>query len=848
MSERHSFYLPGDTPHYAPDRTYKVEHLRLEVELDFEHQSISGTASYALAPAATLTPSSAASPPDVVLDAAEMDVVAVTGAASWDHADGKLRITPAEPAGRPFNLSISYRAQPRQGVYFLAPDEQYPERPREAWSQGEPEDTKYWIPCFDFPHQKMTTEMLATVPAGMVAISNGALVGVEDVPAGRRWHFTQDVPAPAYLISLAAGDFRQLDDDWDGIPVQYFVQPGREEDARRAFGKTPRMVEFFSKALGVRYPYAKYSQVAASDFIIGGMENISATTQTDRTLHDERAHLDFASEPLVSHELAHQWFGDLVTCRDWAHAWLNEGFATYCESLWFEHDLGMDEFLWDVFQLREIYVGEERNRHKRAIVTNVYSDPSDLFDRHLYEKGGLVLHMLRRLLGEDAWWASLKHYLEEHRGGNVVTLDLQRAIEDVTGRNLDWFFQQWVYSPGHPELKVSYSWDADTHVAAVTVRQTQQVGGGNTHAVAVPSATSVPLFRLPLTIAFVSGGQEQSFPVVIDGQERTFAFKLEKQPERLRFDAGLTVLKSAEFDLPVKLLANQLAEDPDVTLRIDAARALGKKGGREALAALRRALLEDSFWGVQAQVARVLADMKSQEAKQALLEAMNVAHPKARRAVMEALGAFRDADAAAALRQVIEQGDASYFVEAEAYRSLGKTRQPGNWDVLLTGLERPSHDEAIRSAVFDGLRELRDERAVDLALEWVRYGKPARAREAAVRCLEKLAEGKTAIDDELLGLLDDQRLASRGTRLAAIGVLRRRKSRAALPALRRIAEGDPDDRAVRITREAIHALETGDEREEELRSLRDRVDSLAEDNRKLRDRLDKLESGASPSA
>ncbi len=836
MAERHSFYLPGDTPHYAPDRTYRADHLRVELTLDFVRKGIHGSATYSLAPATTFGAADGREPVEVVLDAAEMEISEVTPARSWSHADGKLRFVPEAQLGEAFNVTIRYAADPRQGVYFLEPDTEYPNRPLQAWSQGEPEDTKYWIPCFDFPNQKMTTEMLATIPTGMVAVSNGALLSVDDVPEGRRWHFRQDVPAPAYLISLTAGNFVQIDDEWDSIPVQYFVPPGREEDARRAFGKTPKMVEFFSNAFGVRYPYAKYSQVAAADFIIGGMENISATTQTDRTLHDERAHLDFSSEPLVSHELAHQWFGDLVTCREWAHAWLNEGFATYCESMWFEHDLGRDEFLWDVFQLREIYLGEERSRHRRAIVTNVYSDPSDLFDRHLYEKGGLVLHMLRRHLGDDAWWACLRHYLEKHRGGNVITLDFQRAIEDVTGRNMDWFFQQWIYSPGHPELKVSFAWDSDAHVASVTVKQTQKTGGAQ-----VPSATSVPMFRLPLDLAFVTAGNERQFAVVVDGAERTFAFHLDEQPDRLRFDAGMGVLKSAEFDLPVKMLTAQLTEDPDLDLRIDAARALGKKGTREAVAALSKALHGDAFWGVQAQIARVLGDVKTAEAKAALLGALDLPHPKARRAVVEALGAFRDQDVAASLRELTSKGDASYFVEAEAFRALGRTRQANSYEALLAGLDRSSHDEAIRAAVFDGLRELRDDRGIDVALEWLKYGKPMRARDAAVRCLEKLGERESRINDELIQLLDDRRLASRGCRLAAISVLRKRKCREALPALRRLSERDPDGRVVRVVREAIQALDAGEDRDDEIRQLKERLDGLAEENRKLRDRVDRLE-------
>ncbi|MHB8621491.1 MAG: M1 family metallopeptidase, partial [Chloroflexota bacterium] len=284
MAERHPFNLPGDSPHYTPDRFFQAQHLRLELRLDFEQQALEGVATYRLAPIGQGSDW-------VTLDAAEMDIqeVLVQGGAepgSWTHDRAKLRVAlPTGRSGEALTLAIRYSCRPARGMYFLAPDAGYPDRPRQAWTQGQAEDGKYWVPCFDFPNQKMPTEMLATLPTSMLAVSNGALLSVEDAGEGwRTWHFVQDVPHPAYLITLAAGDFSQLDEEWDGLPVQYFVRPGREEDGRRAFGNTPRMIDFFSSATGVRYPYAKYAQVAVADFIYGGMENTSATTQTDRTL------------------------------------------------------------------------------------------------------------------------------------------------------------------------------------------------------------------------------------------------------------------------------------------------------------------------------------------------------------------------------------------------------------------------------------------------------------------------------------------------------------------------------------------------------------------------------------
>lgn len=814
MPEQHAFNLPGDRPHYAPDACYRAQHLRLEIGVDPERKRIEGTATYRLKRAAVL-----AGTPEVELDAAEMEILEVTSAKSWSHSEGKLRIEPDET----LTFTIKYAAEPQKGMYFLDADETYPDRPRQIWTQGQAEDTRYWIPSFDFPNQKLTTELIATVPEHLTVVSNGKLVSHE----GGRWHFSQEVPHPAYLMTFVAGELSLIEDRWQDVPVQYFVQPGREDDARRAFGNTPAMIDFFSKATAVPYPYAKYAQVAVADFIYGGMENTSATTQTDRTLHDERAHLDFSSDPLVSHELAHQWFGDLVTCRDWGHAWLNESFATYCESMWFEHHLGHDEFLYDLFGLLQSYLGEARERYRRPIATNVYREPSDVFDRHLYEKGGMVLHMLRSQLGDEVWWAAVKRYLESHRGDNVVTQDLQRAIEEVSGRNLEGFFQQWVFSPGHPELKVSYNWDNKAKLASITVKQNQDTGHGT------------PEYHVDFDVAF----DGLSLPVRLDAAERTFAVHLQKEPQRVRFaPGGELVLKTADFDLPGGMLRRQLWGDDDVLLRIEAAKALGKKADRESVSALSSALTHDGFWGVQRQVALSLADAKNAQAKKALLDNMALPHPKARRGVMEALGSFHEPDAAEALKEKATHGDASYLVEAETFRSLGRTRQNGVYETLITGLTKNSHDEVIRQAVFDGLKELRDDRGTDLALDWMTYGKPNMVRAAAVRALERLSPKDERVDDALNDLLDDQRIASRFARGAAVNVLRRRKKADAIPTLERVVERDVDERIRRNAREALRALREGSDREDELRQLRERLDGLADENRKLRDRVDKLEA------
>jgi len=510
------FAFPGTRARWAPDRVVDIQHLALALEVDPARRSVVGSVTLRCRVIADDTRS-------VELDAVELTIDRVTAdgaAARFRHDGKKLRIELPSPAaaGAELVLAIGYRGAPRRGLYFIGPSEAYPGKPVQIWSQGQDEDSRYWFPCYDYPNNRTTSEVIATVPEKFTVISNGALIATSANTAAktRTFHWRHDVPHSAYLITLAAGEFTMIEERAGDTPVTYYVHPGREDDARRAFGNTPRMIQFFERIIGVPYPYAKYAQVAVSDFIFGGMENTSATTQTADTLHDARAHLDFKSDPLVAHELAHQWWGDLLTCRDWAHAWLNEGFATYFEALWCEENLGPDEFAWNVRQDREGYLDEDANHYRRPIVCNRYRTPIDLFDRHLYEKGSLVLHMLRRITGDDLFYKSLNLYCTRHRGGNVITQDLQRAFEDTTGRNLDWFFDQWVYKEGHPEIEVSSSFDDKKKLLSIIVKQTHR------------TTDTTAAFKFPVTIALMdANGGEVRHRVEIKEREQVFNFVLD---------------------------------------------------------------------------------------------------------------------------------------------------------------------------------------------------------------------------------------------------------------------------------------------------------------------------------
>ena len=768
----------------------------------------------------------------------ELDILSAKGSGdtlSYSLADGKLSIELGRSlsAGEEETVNVEFSGSPRRGLYFIGPDEAYPDKRLEAWTQGEDEDSRHWFPCYDYPNEMATSEMHVTVREPFIAIANGELRGVEAGPAPgtRTFHFFQAQPHVTYLTSVVAGEFAEFRDEWNGIPVQYYVPQGREDDGRELFKNTPAMMSLFSDLTGVPYPYAKYSQVVVQDFIFGGMENVSATTVTENVLYDRRARLDADGEYLVAHELAHQWFGDLLTTRDWSHAWLNEGFATFFEMVWFAHDRGQDEFLFHLRSEFDNYIGES-GKYQRPIVTNVYNAPMDLFDRHLYEKGGIVLNMLRHLLGDDLFWKAIRHYVATRRGHNVVTPDLQRAIEDATGRNLDWFFDQWVYGAGHPTLTGSYAWDDKTSSAKLSLKQTQ-TGDKVTE-----------VFRLPSRHRL---------------QARRWLLALESHRDD---GARADLLPAAGIEAEVRPHRRAGAQDAgagaagrDAEGRARRGRKRGRRASKRPVPSVRRATTTPSPPSARPYARTPSGPCKPRPRRRSAPSARTPpwrsysprqVSPTRRPAApcCAPSGEFREERAADALLKVVNEGDACYYAEAWATAALGKTRSPRAFEALERSLTKESQNDVIRSSAFQGLGELRDERAVDLLIEWSRYGRPPNSRGMAANMLGHLGEivpehRKDDIVDHLITLIDDPWFR---TSLSAIDALSTLKASKALPHLQRAADTALDGRMVRMARLAMKEIREGADKGDEVKKLREEVDKLVDENRSLKDRLDKLEA------
>ncbi len=765
------------------------------------------------------------------LDAVAFTLASVTldegkGPAPAPHVyDGDALLIAIPEGVQRGKVAIAYSAKPRRGLYFLAPDEHVRGRPSQVWSQCQDEDARHWFPCHDKPHVKQTTELRVKVPKGWYALSNGALLSRETAADGEVFHWKQAKPHPSYLVTLVTGAFAQLDGgSVAGVPVSYLVPPGREEDGRRTFAETPAMIAHFSALTGVPFPWDKYAQIVVSDFIFGGMENTSATTMYEHILLDARAALDISSDDLIAHELAHQWFGDYVTCRDWSHGWLNEGFATYFEHVERERRLGLDEYEYGLKGDLDAYLGEASARYQRPVVCQDYEAPIDLFDRHLYEKGGLILHLLRCELGDEVFWKGIRLYLARHAHSIVETRDLLRALEDASGRSLERFFDQWLFKAGHPHVEIKVEHGAGSLL--IEVKQTQK------------TSAEIPLFCFDLEIdLYPEQGEPRREVLHVETASETFVLPEARRPRFLVLDPRFLVLGDLSAEIPSDMLRRQLAEAPSARGRWSAALRLASREEEGVVKDLAAALAsEKEFWGVRAEAAAALGAIRSPEALEVLLSALGATrHPKARRAVAAALGKFRKPEAAAALRKVA-LADESYLVEAEAAKALGSTRQSIAFDALVEVLDRPSWADVIRSGAIDGLAGLRDERAVPHLLARARYGAPTRARRAAIRALPKISSERR-VREAIEEFLEDSDPYLRVDVALALGDLGDSKAR---PALHRAMERELDGRVRRRIREVLRDLAGGGRSDQH--RLQEELDRLRSDLQELRLRLAKVEA------
>ena len=764
---------------YMPSRDYDTRHITLNLRFDWEKEQALGTAAITFAPLATNLRR-------VEFDAANMTFNAVklaSGAPLQFEADTtkqKLRIAldrPYQPADV-LTVVIDYRTNGITlnpgigngfggGLRFIKPTKDDPSRPRQIWSQGESEYNHFWFPCYDHPNDFATSEMIATVDKPLMVISNGRLLETKgNSDNTRTFHWKMEQPHASYLTSIVVGEYAPIEQSYAGIPIITYVYPHEVEEGKITAARLADTVRFFSEKTGVNYPYAKYAQTMARDFG-GGMENITATTQTDQMIHDARTELDQTSDSLQSHELAHQWFGDLVTCRTWAHIWLNESFATYFQALWDEKSLGHDEFLYtDVKGNQDAYYAAWAQGQRRPIVTNNYSNPDAVFDTYAYPRGGAVLHMLRHTLGEENWWRAINYYLRKYVHQPVETEQLRIAIEEATGQPMDWFFDQWLYKMGHPIFNLTKNYDATAKTLTLTVRQEQKPDPNSDY----PQAT---FFRAPVDIEIGAAGKTRVERIMIaPKEEQTFSFPVESQPVLVNFDYGNTLIKELRFEKPLDELVYQMTRDEDVMGRIWALSQLTKqlkeKGTDAAVkekiaAAISGSLTSDKFWGLRFESAAALSDVPGNVVRTALLSATKDPKSRVRARAITSLATSKDPALASVYQSFLN--DQSYAVIRAAAVALGGTKAPAAYDALTKLLEVPSWRDNIKASALGGLAALGDKRALELGLRYAARATPVQMRASAIALLG--AVGKD--DPRVFPLISESLLEAATTNNFAIG-------------------------------------------------------------------------------
>lgn len=831
---------------YAPDRHVDILHLKLEVTPDFRARRLEGTATLAFRPLAVPLKS-------LRLDGVDLEVGAVRSSHEVaGFSVGKEEITIVFAAPLPANadawVAIDYRAEPSQGFYFRTREMGFPAGDEHCWTQGEPEEARHWFPCFDAPNERSTTEIVCHAPSDMTVLSNGRLLSEETNPATglKRTHWLQSQPHVNYLVCLVAGRLASLENRHGKTPLRFFTQPSLAEHAANSFQDTAAIMAFFEQETGTPYPWDKYDQTTIADFMWGGMENTTLTTLTQRTLFSAATENVYQSRRLDAHELAHQWFGNYVTCKDWSCLWLNEGFATFYTHLYEGRKFGRDAFLYGLYEDARDEVLKHKD-DRRPMVFRGYRSPREQFDFRAYPKGSWVLHMLREEVGEDLFRQGIAAYLRRHALSAVESDDLRETFEDLTGKTLDRFFDQWAYRGGHPRLKVRYRWLAEEGLAHVTI---EQQGSAD---------ASAPLFALATEIEFALAEPDPpnargdapvryaatSRTVAVDERKHEFFFPLPREPRIVRFDPRLRVLAEVDFEQTDAMLFAQLQRPEDAMGRVLACEALAQRKTGRSVAALRAALDGDAFYGVRETAAKALRTIGDEEAVDALLASRTQADARVRLCVVEQLGKIYRTRVRDALLETARK-EPNPAIRAAALRGLGAYQDAEVVAVLRATLDDRSFRDEPFQAASHAIGQIPAAELREPLMERLAARRDALAPEAVAAGLQGVAKSartrraRDATYPFLAAYLEHPRMQLRIEAARALGELGDERAR---PVLAELA--GREDREERLADAARAALEQLDRRAtvapEEVRQLREEVRELRAAHDRNRATVERLE-------
>lgn len=667
-----------ERPRYngSRERFFDLIHTKLDVRFNYDAMTMDGKAELTLKPYFYSTNT-------LVLDAKAFDIRLVgikgkSGISALKYAyDGQqIVITLDREYTRRDTLRIwvDYTANPEKveaegsaaimsakGLYFINPKGEEEGKPTQIWTQGETEASSCWFPTIDAPNENTTQEITMTVPSKYVSLSNGLLVKSKDNGDGTRTDtWRQKLPHAPYLAMMAVGDFAIIKDKWKNIDVDYYVEHDYAPFAKQIFGETPAMLDFYSDVLDYPYPWEKYAQVVVRDYVSGAMENTTAVIHGEFLHRTDRELLDGDNERIIAHELFHHWFGDIVTCESWANLPLNESFATYGEYMWMEHRHGRaaaDRHSEE--QMGQYFASAKQQGHVDLIRFN-YEDKEDMFDAHSYNKGGRVLHMLRKTIGDEAFYRSLSVYLKKHEYEAVEIHQLRLAVEEVTGQDMNWFFNQWFLDKGHPSLKVERRHDTAAKEYRLIISQEQDL-------------SEFPLYRLPLDVDIYAGGVVNRERIILDSKVDTFTFKLAHHPDLVIVDAERMLLGTIEDELSEAEYIFQLTEAPLWKDKVQALSAIKNSRNPDAVAAM-MTQLEDGFHGVRQEAVKALRKAAVQDTSLLKNRFLVLAQSDPKAAVRaEAIGAVADRFGKDPnVRMIVEKAvtDRSYNVAGAALRAI----------------------------------------------------------------------------------------------------------------------------------------------------------------------------------
>lgn len=684
----------------TPEKINDLVNTKLDVKFDYKKAYLYGKAWLTLKPHFYATDS-------LTLDAKGMDIKNVSIVNGniyspvkfkYDSLELKINLGKSYKDSEKYTIYIAYTAKPNEfktkgsqaitdakGLYFINPDSSVKGKPVQIWTQGETEGSSVWFPTIDKPNQKTTQEISMTVLDKYVTLSNGALTAQKKNADGTRTDtWVMDKPHSPYLFMIAVGDFKVYHDKYKNTPVDYYLEPAYALYAKDIFGKTPEMIGFFSKKLGIEYPWNKYAQIVVRDYVSGAMENTTATLHGAYVQQTKRELLDGSNgEETIAHELFHQWFGDYVTAESWSNLSVNESFANFSEILWYEHSKGKDAADAHNYEDMRSYLLSPGAREKHLVRFN-YNDKEDMFDMVTYQKGGRILNMLKNYLGDDAFFKGLNLYLKSNALGNGEVQQLRLALEQVSGRDLNWFFNQWYYGTGHPTLAINYKWDAATKTQTVYLAQTQKEN----------------VFSLPMKIDIYEGAKKTSHNYWMTNRTDSISFKLNAKPSLVNVDADKILLLEKEDNKTIAEFAFQYKNAPLYVDRLEAITAATKDIKEKPAQDILIAALKDSYFGLRVEAINNLKLEDEAIKKMILPSILNLAKTDAstlvRAAAIESLANLQDKNYMPFFTESLK--NPSYAIEAAALNAIAAidiTKAKG----LANGLQADSKSRLVASIV-----------------------------------------------------------------------------------------------------------------------------------------------------